>query len=187
MHQLGLHGMPRRIYTYLPEMGWGPLNLLSTIGAGVLSLGMLLFFGNALLSMKWGRRAGADPWGGATLEWATTSPPPPYNFAHLPVVGGREPLWHEPQTAPVVTGLDPTKREVLITGVLDAEVDHRYVFPNPSFWPFVSAVATALMLLFGLFTPWAFAVGTAVMMVAMTGWFWPTTKRKKGEAPEASA
>jgi cytochrome c oxidase subunit 1 len=184
MHQLGLYGMPRRVYTYLPEMGWGRLNLLSSIGAGVLALGMLLYLGNAVASMKWGRPAGPDPWDAPTLEWATDSPPPPYNFLYLPVVTGPEPLWHEPEKAPVVTGLSATKREVLITHALDAEPDHLYVFPNPTPWPFVSALVTGIMLVFGLFTPWAFAAGIAVLMVAMTAWFWPTTEKKEGEVPE---
>jgi cytochrome c oxidase subunit I+III len=132
MHKLGLVGMPRRIYTYLPETGWGPLNLLSTAGAAVLGAGMITFFANALLSMKWGAPAGADPWAGDGLEWATSSPPPPYNFVNLPVVTGREPLWHEPEQAPLVGGLATDKREVLITRVLDAEPDHLYVYPGPS-------------------------------------------------------
>jgi cytochrome c oxidase subunit I+III len=187
MHKLGLIGMPRRIYTYLPEMGWGPLNLLSTIGAGILALGMLTYAGNALISLKWGRVAGANPWGGDTLEWATTSPPPHYNFLHLPVVHGHEPLWHEPENAPVVTGLATDKREVLITRTLDAEPDHRYVFPNPTPWPFLSAVGTAAMLVAGLFTPWAFAIGIAAVMVLMTVWFWPTSPKKEGDEPQEGA
>jgi cytochrome c oxidase subunit I+III len=187
MHALGLHGMPRRIYTYGAEMGWGPLNMVASIGAGVLALGMLLFFGNALISMRWGRRAEPDPWGGDTLEWATTSPPPHYGFLNIPVVLGREPLWHAPELAPVITGLALTRREVLITRALDAEPDHRYVFPNPTPWPFVSALVTGIMLVFGLFTPWAFAVGIAALMVVMTAWFWPSTWRKEGKEPEAGA
>jgi cytochrome c oxidase subunit I+III len=183
MHNLGLIGMPRRVYTYLPETGWGPLNLLSTIGAGVLALGMLLFFGNILFSVKWGRIAGDDPWGGDTLEWSTPSPPPPYNFARLPVVRGREPLWHEPEKAPVVTGLSDEKREVLITRALDAEPDHRYVYPGPTVWPFLAAVATGTMLVWLLFTAWAFVFGITAVSILLTVWFWPTTPRKEGKAP----
>jgi cytochrome c oxidase subunit I+III len=188
MHKLGLIGMPRRIYTYLPEMGWGPLNLLSTIGAVILALGMLTYVGNALVSMKWGALAGADAWGDSpTLEWATTSPPPHYNFLHLPVVSSAEPLWHAPESAPVVTGLATDKREVLITRTLDAEPDHRYVYPNPTPWPFLAAVGTGGMLVAGLFTPWAFAIGIAAVMVLMAIWFWPTTPKKEGDEPHEDA
>jgi cytochrome c oxidase subunit 1 len=184
MHKLGLIGMPRRIYTYLPEMGWGPLNLLSTIGAGVLGLGMLVYVVNVLTSLKWGRFAGPDPWGGDTLEWGTTSPPPHYNFLHLPVVSGRQPMWEQPERAPVVIGLACDKREVLITRLLDAEPDHRYVYPNPTVWPFLAAVATGGMFIALLFTPWALPIGITIAAVMVIGWMWPTTPKKEGEEPE---
>jgi cytochrome c oxidase subunit I+III len=183
MHKLGLIGMPRRIYTYLPETGWGPLNLLASIGAGVLALGMLLFVFNALYSLKRGAVAGPDPWGGDTLEWATTSPPPTYNFVHLPVVRGTEPLWNAPERAPVVTGLATDKRELLITRMLDAEPDHRYVYPGPTVWPFLAAVATAGMFLGLLFTPWAMVIGLPIASAMVICWFWPTTEKKEGEEP----
>ena len=120
MHHLGLHGMPRRVYTYLPETGWGPLNLLATVGAFMLALGVLVFIVNVLWSRRRGAVAGADPWGAGTLEWATASPPPRYNFRHLPTVRGREPLWENPPDTPVVTGLATDNREVLVTTTLDA-------------------------------------------------------------------
>lgn len=185
MHKLGMAGMTRRIYTYLPETGWGPLNLLSSIGAGCLTLGILVFVLNALVSMKRGALAGNDPWGGDTLEWSTSSPPPSYNFLHLPTVSGREPLWNEPEKQPVITGLAADKREILVTRLLDAEPDHRYVVPNPSVWPFLSAVATAGMFISLLFSPWAFVIGLPIASACMIAWFWPTTARKEGEAPEA--
>jgi cytochrome c oxidase subunit 1 len=174
MHHLGLHGMPRRIYTYLAETGWGPLNLLSTIGAGVLALGMLTYLGNALWSMKRGPLAGADPWGGESLEWSTSSPPPHYSFLHLPVVTGREPLWHEPERAPIVTGLSTKKRELLITRMLDAEPDHRYVEPTPTIWPFLTALATALMFVGLLFSPWSMVIGLPIASAMAIAWFWPS-------------
>jgi cytochrome c oxidase subunit I+III len=187
MHNLGLNGMPRRIYTYVAETGWGPLNLLSTIGAGVLALGMLAFVGNALWSMKRGAIAGDDPWNGDTLEWSTSSPPPHYNFLHLPVVSGREPLWNEPEKAPIVTGLATDKRELLITRMLDAEPDHRYVEPAPTIWPFLTALATAGMFVGLLFSPWSMVIGLPIASAMAIGWFWPTTKRKEGEAPQEGA
>lgn len=186
MHKLGMTGMTRRIYTYLPETGWGTLNLVSSLGAGLLALGVLIFVGNALYSLRRGEIAGPDPWGGDTLEWSTTSPPPHYNFLQLPVVSGREPLWNEPENAPVVTGLATTKREILITRLLDAEPDHRYVLPNPSIWPFLAAVATSGMFVALLFTPWAFPIGLAITAVFVIAWFWPTTPHKEGETPEAA-
>src|SRR4051812_23042192 len=105
MHQLGLKGMTRRVYTYGPETGWGTLNMLATIGAATMGLGVLLFIYNVLISRKHGRLAGDDPWGGGSLEWTTASPPPSYNYYPPPTVGGRYPAWENPADAPVVSGL----------------------------------------------------------------------------------
>src|SRR6185436_16174554 len=84
MHLLGLGGMPRRVYTYLPTSGWTSGNLTASIGAGVLTLGLLLFVTNVTWALTRGAPAGDNPWGADTLEWATSSPPPAYNFAYLP-------------------------------------------------------------------------------------------------------
>jgi heme/copper-type cytochrome/quinol oxidase subunit 1 len=91
-HSLGLSGMPRRIYTYHAGTGWGTDNLISTVGAFVLALGVLLTLGNVAWSLRNGRRAGPDPWKGNTLEWFTTSPPPPHNFDVIPPVWSVEPM-----------------------------------------------------------------------------------------------
>lgn len=92
-HIAGLMGMPRRIYTYAAGQGWEWVNLLSTIGAFILAFGVLIFIINFFLSLARNEKAGNDPWEGATLEWATTSPPPAYNFAEVPTVKGHNPLW----------------------------------------------------------------------------------------------
>src|SRR5207237_9230434 len=84
MHILGLHGMTRRIYTYVAETGWGSLNFLATVGAGTMALGVLCFLINVFISRKWGALAGDNPWDAGTLEWATSSPPAPYNFHFRP-------------------------------------------------------------------------------------------------------
>src|SRR5437763_12162185 len=84
MHILGLHGMPRRIYTYAAESGWGRLNLLASVGAGIIGVSILLFLVNVLLSRRRGVVAGANPWLAPTLEWAVSSPPPSYNFFQPP-------------------------------------------------------------------------------------------------------
>src|SRR5205085_501738 len=105
MHQLGLKGMPRRVYTYAPEMGWGNLNLLATIGGVIIAVSVLLFIINVWRSRKHGAEAGNNPWRAGTLEWATSSPPPTYNFFPLPTVAGREALWEQIEDQPVVTGI----------------------------------------------------------------------------------
>jgi len=95
MHVVGILGMPRRIYTYASGQGWDILNLISTIGAFTIALSVLLFIINWFVSLRSGEVAGDDPWGGATLEWATSSPPPVHNFDTIPTVTGLNPLWAE--------------------------------------------------------------------------------------------
>jgi cytochrome c oxidase subunit I len=93
MHIPGLLGMPRRIYTYEPGRGWEIWNLIVTIGVFFQVIATLIFVGNLLYSMFMGKPAGNDPWDAWTLEWSTSSPPPEYNFATIPVVSSRRPLW----------------------------------------------------------------------------------------------
>ncbi|MDE3193292.1 MAG: cytochrome c oxidase subunit I [Chloroflexota bacterium] len=92
-HLVGIEGMPRRVWTYPASMGWGPLNFASSIGAAILAVGVAVFAVNVLLSLRSGEIAGDDPWDAWTLEWATSSPPPPGNFVQTPVVTSRRPLW----------------------------------------------------------------------------------------------
>ncbi len=93
LHFAGMLGMPRRIYTYWPGRGWELWNQISTVGAFMQALGVLAFTINMIYSARHGQPAGDDPWDGWTLEWATTSPPPEYNFEKLPVVRSSRPLW----------------------------------------------------------------------------------------------
>ena len=93
MHVQGLLGMPRRIYTYQPDRGWDIWNFITTLGVPVQAIAVLIFVANVLLSLWRGERAGDDPWDAWTLEWATTSPPPDYNFETIPVTTSRRPLW----------------------------------------------------------------------------------------------
>src|SRR6058998_656668 len=93
MHFPGLLGMPRRIYTYQADRGWDLLNLVSTLGVPIQALAVLIFVINVVYSLRRGAQAGDNPWEAWTLEWATTSPPPAYNFATLPPITSRRPLW----------------------------------------------------------------------------------------------
>jgi cytochrome c oxidase subunit 1 len=93
MHIPGLLGMPRRIYTYEPGRGWEIWNVIVSVGAVFQAAAVLVFVWNMMRSYFKGERAGNDPWDAWTLEWAAPSPPPAYNFATVPVVRSRRPLW----------------------------------------------------------------------------------------------
>jgi heme/copper-type cytochrome/quinol oxidase subunit 1 len=98
MHWLGLWGMPRRVVTYPDLPGWGALNLVSSIGAAFMFVGALAFLWNLWISLRWRIPAGDNPWDAFTLEWATTSPPPEFNFEHVPPIRSERPVWdfHHP-------------------------------------------------------------------------------------------
>jgi cytochrome c oxidase subunit 1 len=95
MHVPGILGMPRRIYTYEPRPGWETLNLIVTIGAFIQAAAILVFVYNLVISYWKGAKAGNDPWDAWTLEWTVSSPPPAYNFATIPLVASRRPLWDQ--------------------------------------------------------------------------------------------
>jgi cytochrome c oxidase subunit 1 len=95
MHMLGLLGMPRRIYTYADNLGWGIWNLVETVGAYLIALGILFFLVNFFRTMASPPTNEADPWDAFTLEWKAASPPAPYNFDEIPTVRSRRPLWDE--------------------------------------------------------------------------------------------
>lgn len=179
MHVLGLQGMPRRIYTYSEGMGWGTLNLVASIGSAIAVAGGVVFVANAAWSFYRGKPAGRDPWGGSTLEWAVPSPPPPHNFDAIPVVDSTVPLWTQKSGLAVMTGLAVTRREVLVTSVMEATPEYRQKSPPPSIAPLIAAIAVTILFVGSIFTPWALVWGALPVGVALTIWFWPQRKRSK--------
>jgi cytochrome c oxidase subunit I len=173
MHIAGIYGMPRRVYTYPAGMGLELPNLLSSIGSAVVALAVLLFVINMVKSVWAGKAAGTNPWNGATLEWATSCPPPKYNFAHVPIVESRTPLWDSGEKMPVVHGLRVEDRELLLTTVIDAVPDVREPSGEPSIWPFIAAIAVTVMFVCSIFSPWAVLFGAVPVVIALTAWFWP--------------
>ncbi len=168
-HMLGLHGMPRRVYTYAESTGWGTLNLLSTIGAVVLGLGVLVVAINLAWAYRSGTPAGNDPWEAPSLEWHYASPPPRMEERHVAIVTARYPLWMAPVGK--VVGLEP--REELITNVIDAEPSHKEKNPGPSLSPFSLALVTTATIIACIFTPWGLVYGAVAMVVVLTLWYWP--------------
>lgn len=136
MHFLGLEGMPRRIYTYAPDMHWNFWNFVATIGAYITGLGGLLFFGNFVYSIFFGKKAPSDPWDGRTLEWSIPSPPPEYNFAVLPEVHELDDFWHQKYTH------DGKRKTLPPAPKFDPKSIH---LPHQSFWPMVLAFGIAMM------------------------------------------
>jgi cytochrome c oxidase subunit I+III len=178
MHILGLMGMPRRVYTYGVDRGWEALNLLATGGAALLAVAVTLFLVNVFWSLRRGALAGDNPWDADTLEWSTPSPPPPYNFLHLPTVRGRYALWTQAVDQPIVTGVRSDRREVLITQLMDAEPDHRTELPGPTLWPLFVALGTGVTFIVSIFTPWGIIIGGVLTACALAGWFWPSGPHK---------
>jgi cytochrome c oxidase subunit 1/cytochrome c oxidase subunit I+III len=177
-HFLGLMGMPRRVYTYQDGLGWNGLNLMSTLGGYALALGFAIASLNLLLSRYRGQPAPADPWGGDTLEWATSSPPPEFNFARIPEVRSRHPLWEEggPLIVERVAGHDlatpaEAHHEVVATTVLDAEVPEIIVMPEPSWWPLLLALSMLVVFVAALVRSFPVGiVGFAGIVVCVLGW-----------------
>jgi cytochrome c oxidase subunit 1/cytochrome c oxidase subunit I+III len=158
MHIVGLIGMPRRQYTYPPGLGWSGYNLLESIGAYILAAGLLLIAFNLGRSLWRGPPAGDDPWGGDTLEWSTSSPPPAYNYAVIPRVTSPYAMWDREDREEDARRLSRGEG-VLEAGhltpastVLDADYDETLSMPSSSPWPITLAAAVAgvfAMLLLG--------------------------------------
>ncbi len=148
MHLSGLLGMPRRIYTYPAELGVESYNMVSTVGAIVLAVGLLVFVYNVWWSRSHGEEAGDNPWGGATLEWAISSPPPVYNFTVIPEVTSRVPLWHENG----VSEIPKTPPEPIHV-------------PGGSYWPALTAVAVIVIAVGVLLKSVPVTIGGAALVV----------------------
>src|SRR5437763_4371159 len=154
MHILGFLGMPRRIWTYQSGIGWDDLNMLVSIGGGVFGLGTGMSLVNFLWSRWRGEEAGADPWGADTLEWAITSPPPHYNFAAIPLVGGRHPLWDEDPLPYAASGDDDATKalgregalhkQTPITAGIDTRPESTMTIPHETYVPFFVALGIAV-------------------------------------------
>jgi cytochrome c oxidase subunit 1/cytochrome c oxidase subunit I+III len=171
MHMSGLLGMPRRVYTYSASSGLAGLNLTSTIGAYLLAIGIVIGLWNLYRSRTRGAPAGANPWGAASLEWLTTSPPRPFNFALIPLVESRNPLWDGGYKAG--PALDRARLSS-VTTVVDGEPDAPVELPEDNVW----AVAITLGMLITFSALLAridvlAAVGLAATLLCLARWMWP--------------
>jgi cytochrome c oxidase subunit 1 len=176
MHWLGVQGMPRRIYTYTEGLNWDFWNMATTVGAFIIAASVLVFIINAIMSFQKPQDAPDDPWDGATLEWATSSPPPAYNFAEVPVVNSNIPLWVEKY--PEVYGHEPDFRETSPPADEQHDVEHgihahhddHIHMPNPSYWPIIVALGLLLGFAGFIFTFALTFIGAAVLFIGVYGW-----------------
>jgi cytochrome c oxidase subunit 1 len=187
MHLLGLIGMPRRIYTYKAGLGWDLWNLIASLGSVLIAVSMVVFVVNLVISLRRGQVAGDNPWEASGLEWATSSPPPSYNFLYTPVVTGREPLWEGEGVLPVMGGVGVDQREALCTTIVEAEPDVRQPSAGPTLWPLLAAVATTGLFIGSFFHEWALVWGAIPLAATLVGWFWPPGPTRRQAARAALA
>lgn len=180
MHILGMLGMPRRIYTYAAGLGFDSMNMLVTVGAFVLGIGILMSVINLLMSLRSGQIAGKNPWNADGLEWDTESPPPPYGTVHIPTVVSRHPLWddHEEAADPHNERVFDHARLTLTSTPLDADPFALSTMPSETLAPLLFAIA-----IFVVFTTFVFHMLWLCLaaLIAMLGiafyWLWPRPRR----------
>ena len=192
MHLTGLLGMPRRVYTYNDYPGWGALNLIISVGSFVFAVGVSIFLVNVMKSLRVGKQAAQNPWDAPTLEWSVPSPPPPYNFAVIPAVVSRHPLWESrlggnTARSTIDRGmlLDLSK-ETIATTALDAVPEMILEMPQDSFAPLILTIGLSVLFVGLLLKTWLlvviralFAAGGALM------WLWPRRElRERAQASE---
>lgn len=181
MHLTGLFGMPRRVYTYSPDMGWTTLNMISSSGSVILAVGVLIWLYNMWTSARIGQPAPENPWMAPTLEWSVPSPPPPYNFVVLPTIATRHPLWEDwleesPARSRLAQGyaLDHG-RQALGTSPLDATPDVIFSMPGDTLMPLLCALAITGVVIALLFKSWILvAICLAISLLVTLSWLWPS-------------
>lgn len=181
MHILGLEGMTRRIYTYLPGAGWDSMNMTATIGAFILAIGILLSIVNFIRSLRRGAPAGRNPWLADTLEWSLESPPAPYAYVHIPTVTTRHPLWddHDEEADPRDERILDQDRLTLASTALDAEPVALARMPEDTITPLLMAMAMALFFTAVLLKLlWAALAGLATVAIVNAFWLWPQRVRR---------
>jgi cytochrome c oxidase subunit I+III len=191
MHLTGLLGMPRRVYTYQAEMGWGGLNLVSTVSAFVFAVGVLLVVFDLLRHRRSGPDAGFNPWQAPSLEWLSAIQG--HGLRSLVPITSRYPLWEQPGLKDdessgrgYLPDAPTREREALVTATISSEPEQIIRLPGPGWTPFVAAVATALV--FAALTLKLMAVGVISGIVA-TGaylhWLWSLDREMPREPADA--
>ncbi|HEX7022269.1 MAG TPA: cytochrome c oxidase subunit I [Trueperaceae bacterium] len=190
MHISGLLGMPRRVYTYQPNVGLDTTNLISSLGAYLLAVGFLLFVVNFLLSWRSGKAPPEDPWGAGTLEWAVPESTPNYNFATPPIVTSRYPRWQQDsladgsardrRTANAMSAAPTDYRATLVTSVVSADPQAIWHLSGPSYIPIVTAFGLTLVAVGPVVKLyWLMLVGAVLAVGGLVAWLWPSPAERE--------
>jgi len=169
IHFSGLLGQPRRTFTYAEGLGLDTFNLISTIGAFLFTLAFVPLIWNLWYAWRRGRPAGPNPWDAPTIEWTTSSPPPHYNFAVIPRVDRRDPLWH-PHIKPGLGWAGEAEPGGVFPRVQPDDAPEPIVMPNPSYWPLVMALGLSLATIGGLGSLPLVFTGVALALLGLFGW-----------------
>jgi cytochrome c oxidase subunit I+III len=183
MHLTGLVGMPRRVYTYAPDLGFDELNLVSTIGAFVLAAGILVFVVDVLRPKQSEPYSPRNPWQAGGLEWMAEMPDKPWGIRSIPEIDGRYPLWDQPN---LMRDIDEGRfflpdaeemlRETIVTSPVDATPTQVQRVAGPTFVTIAAAVATGGFFILSTFHMWWLAVASGLLaVVAIVAWLWTGT------------
>ena len=195
MHWTGLLGMPRRVYTYEPGLGWEWLNLVSSVFGFVTAFGVAAVLLDLVVQGLFGRKAPHNPWRADTLEWASGTPPRSYNFASLPLIETRHPLWTQPRLARDIAqgrhGLPRAhhgRRETLGSDPVTGQPREVLHLPGNSWWPLVAASLLAVVCIGLLASAYLLAAGVALLTaVVLLRWSWENGAHPKAVAGEDHA
>jgi len=180
MHLTGLLGMPRRVYTYEAEMGWGWLNLLSSVGGFVMAIGVAVIILDITLHFRFGRKADCNPWNADTLEWATPMPASAYNFASLPDIDTRHPMWEHPDLPQTIEqgrhGLSEVmyeRRDIFGSDAITGKVREVIHLPTNSWLPLQTAAVIAVVCISLLVKAYSLALAASfVVLFFALRWGW---------------
>ncbi|HKO50580.1 MAG TPA: cytochrome c oxidase subunit I [Polyangiaceae bacterium] len=183
MHFTGMRGMPRRVFTYPPGLGFDGLNLVSTIGAFILAAGIAVVAWDVLRTKKKQPTSERNPWGAGTLEWVQEMPGKPWGIRSIPEIDSRYPLWDQPnllrdidQGRFYLPDAEEGLRETIVTSVIDARPQQCQRLPGPSFIPMLAALTLGGFFIFGTFHWWTLSLGSlGAALGVICYWLWTGT------------
>lgn len=192
MHWTGLLGMPRRVYTYEAGLGWDWLNLISSVGSFIMAAGIAVVLLDVIIHLRLGRPASENPWNADTLEWATDTPPNPYNFVSVPECPSRHPLWEHPELHQKIAKgeyalavANHGRRETWGTDPLTGKIREIIHLPGNTWLPFFASLLLAVICISLLVHAYLFsAIALIILLAILLRWAWENGAHPKA-APDA--